>query len=187
MSAEMEKSPYMRQWREMIDKEDTSRLRAHIQQQGTGVVHLTDARANLLEFCHAQRDRGTHSSAHPGWAKVLQDPTAAAAMRALKRRVDSLQGTAAPTSQWGNARLNSHVNGSYADHRHPLLFDSPMNPLSVEAMTRPRAVPVGEVPNGGQSSLWAPSFGATASDQPVDLNFRYAREFNARGGGYARR
>jgi hypothetical protein len=116
------------------------------------------------------------------WARVLADPTAAAAMRQLKRRLDEINGKSGcfEESRWAARVLNGHDGRALpADHaqacsaRNPLSYDAlrSAHPLhSLPRTTAPRTPPEAEV-----TSFWTPGFGASANEVAVDFNFKYGR------------
>lgn len=170
-------------WCELVVKEDSLRLRAHLQRRAAALAGspsstgLPRAPRNqtLSQFCKTRQGEG-------GWAAALADPAAADAMRAVQRRVKELQGAslAAPArSQLAYTVINADEGGP----RHPLLRTSTFHPLQVEAPIervlgpredRPRE-PNPKQKRVEQTSMWTSGWGARANMDDLDLNFIHAR------------
>jgi len=90
----------------------------------------------LLDLCSTLRSvptadaSGLLAADAGGWRAALKDPQARAAMRALKRRVESLQGTQAPSSHWAH-RVMNRQDGRDHGPRLPQLRCSAANSRSL--------------------------------------------------------
>ena len=129
------------------------------------------------------------------WAAAARDPQCAKALGRLRRRVAELDDpmVAAQPSEWAHKIMNGQ-DGSDQGPRHQLMLTSLANPLTYNAMLKPKPKPraatrraAGEAV-GEPTSFWNASWGAAAgplTTPAVDLNFDYGRSAVGgwRGGG----
>lgn len=116
------------------------------------------------------------------WASVLADPTAAAAMRQLKRRMDEINGKSGGfrESRWavrvlngqdGRARPAEHAQACSA--RNPFSYDALKSTHPLHSL--PRTTALRTPPEAEVTSFWTAGFGASANQAAVDFNFKYGR------------
>jgi len=159
------------QWAQRINKELSARVRADpppAPQRGAPTARQQD----LIDFCVACRTNGN-------WASAASDPSAATAMRALKRRVGQLQSLPPQHSQWALTSMNRRdglINMATSDS-NPLSTTALISPQNLYS-ARPRVKP------SLATSLWCDSFGSHASEQRVDLNYHFTLERSPKGLNY---
>jgi hypothetical protein len=148
-------------WRQLVEREDRTWSQLLRPQARVPI------RKPLLAFCHDQKAKG--------WAGVVRDPEAAAALRYLRHRVAQLQqpDRAALPSDWAHSVMNGR-DGRLPQPRQREFRTSVIHPLGNAEQLLTRA-PMR--PHGDPTSLWCPGWGAIASEAEVDLTFRLTSRF----------
>jgi len=168
-----------RSWRETVDTEDWLRGQQWLREQKKKSQIIqpppagarTPQRDELLGFAKSQKGGG--------WADALDDPEVLEAMKVVKARVakiaeESREYGAPDPSSYALRVLNAREGGP----RHKLLRTSTTHPLYLgqiawnpELRAWPgRTIPDRKIEN---TSIWCSSWGAGASDQAVDLEFKH--------------
>ncbi|KAL1520336.1 hypothetical protein AB1Y20_021926 [Prymnesium parvum] len=173
-----------REWEEAIHRED-AQSNQHILSRERWLrveQYRRPRRGELLRFTEAQKKSGE-------WKAALKDPEAAAAMRALRRRVAALNDFGAPppiapasTQEWSYRMLNNHQGrcGRPPPERYQQVRTSVENPLAYNEHCKgwnPNAIkwPGRTIPFEPYSStsLWYKSWGENAGDGAIDFNFNF--------------